>query len=60
MKTLLVRMSKEIHPVTKKTASTMAIYRTLIKSLFSEDVLAKSNGNTMKENHPILSACKGL
>jgi hypothetical protein len=60
LKNNLVVMSKEKHFSTGKIASTMLIYRTLIKALFSNEKLSSSNAVEMKHNEPILSACKGM
>lgn len=61
LKSILTTMSKEENLQTNKKTSTKCIYRSLIKNIFSENQLASSNADTMRENHPsILPACKGM
>ncbi len=60
LKNNLIDMSTEKHFSTGKLATTKLIYRTLVKSLFTVDQLCESNSDEMKQNQPILSACKGI
>ncbi len=60
LKSTLVSMSKDKNIVTGKSASTSSIYRSLIKNLFTNNQLANSNSHHLKQNQPILSACKDL
>lgn len=60
LKSALILMSREKHPITNAFESTMLIYRRLIKKLFDQEVLCRSNAEILKLNQPILSACKGL
>jgi hypothetical protein len=53
-------MSKEKHFSTGKMTDSMLIYRTLIKAIFTTEKLCCSNAVEMKQNEPILSACKGV
>jgi hypothetical protein len=51
LKNNLIDMSTEKH--------LKLIYRILVKSLFTVDQLCEFDSDEMKQNQPILSACKG-
>jgi hypothetical protein len=58
-KSNLVSMCKEKNYLTGKLASTMAVYRALVKHKFTDYDLANSNADSLKKNQPILNAFNG-
>ncbi len=52
-------MCKEKNYLTGKLASTMTVYRALVKHKFTDYDLANSNADSLKKNQPILNAFKG-